>query len=278
MPQLISRPVFQVSVLAIALFQVASLFARSMVEVSLVRDGMTRSVAQDLSYLAVPPLLVVLMWPYLKRSRTELCRLLRPSGLTVRVVLLSLLLGLTLRFVFWATLTVLIRNGVVGSEDPNAVVEPVLGFGCPSPAILLLSLGVMAFLVPITEEVINRGFILHALLPRGFVISIGASALLFALMHPPGGYLFTFLVGILLGIQVLNYGTLWAPVLAHASYNAAAVFDWECLQIVWNPPASDPQLTALAAVGAPAAVLGICLAVFIVTRKTAGARAAPRRH
>src|SRR3546814_17945170 len=99
----------------------------------------------------------------------------------------------------------------------------------------------MAFLIPIMEEVIHRGFILHALLPRGLSISILLSALLFALLHPPVSYVFAFLTGVLLAVQTLNYGTLWAAVISHAGYNAAAVFDWECFQIVWSPPASDPQ-------------------------------------
>jgi membrane protease YdiL (CAAX protease family) len=277
MPQSIARPVFQVSVAAIMLFQVAALFARSRLELSFLADGMQESVAKDLSYLVVPPVLLALMFPYVKRCRKQLLTLFRPSALTWRVVWLSLLLGLTLRILRWAVLTLLIRAGVLVNTDPAAPIGPLMDFACPAPALLLLSLGVSALTIPIIEETINRGFILHALLQKGAVLSIGMSALLFALMHPPSSYLHAFIIGTLLAVQALNYGTLWGPVIAHAAYNAAAVFDWECFRIIWNPPASDPQLVKLSAIAAPVVVLGFCLTLFIVTRRSTGARDAPRR-
>ncbi|MGH6914263.1 MAG: lysostaphin resistance A-like protein [Geminicoccales bacterium] len=271
MPQSIARPVFQVSVAAIMLFQVAALFARSRLELSLIEDGMREAVAHDLSYLVVPLILGALMFPYLNRYKAQVLDLLRPSALTWRLVLLSLLLGLTLRIIRWGVLTLLIRTGALTNDDPTAIVGPIFGFDCPSPPVLLLSLGVTAFLIPIIEEVISRGFILHALLPRGLAISIGISALLFALVHPPGTYISAFMVGGLLAIQTLNQGTLWAAVVAHATYNAAAVLDWKCFQLVWNPPASDPQLATLSMIAAPVVIAGAWLACFIVTRRPAGA-------
>lgn len=277
MPQSIARPVFQVSIVAIMLFQVAALFARSMLELSLVADGTQEAVAKDLSYLVVPPILLMLMFPYLKRYKTQLLRLFRLSALTWRVVLLSLLLGVTLRLTYWSVLTVLMRFGIMANADPNAIVGPLIGFDCPSPPVLILSLSVMAVFIPVIEEAVNRGFVLHALLPKGVVFSIGVSALLFAAMHRPSSYLTVFLVGVLFAIQALNYRALWGPIFAHAAYNAAGILDWECFQIIWNPSTSDPQLTTLSMVAAPVAVLGACLAVYIVTRKAAGAPEAPRR-
>ena len=277
MPPLTARLVFQVSVVAIMLFQVAALFARSMLELSLMDDGLTRAVARDLSYLVVPPILLALMWPYLKRCKAGLLGLLRPSDVTSRLVVLSILLGLTLRVTYWSGLTVLIWAGVAKNEDANALVGPVLAFDCPSMPVILLSLGVVAFFIPIIEEVINRGFILHALLPRGAAVSVLVSALLFASMHPPSSYFLTFCAGIFFAVQTLNYGTLWASLIAHAAYNALTVLDWECFQIAWNPQASDPDLARLAIIAMPVAVAGICLAVFIVSRKAAGNSEAPRR-
>ena len=272
MPQSIARPVFQVSVAAIMLFQVAALFARSRLELSLVRQGTREAVAKDLSYLVVVPILLVLMFPYLKRCKAQLLSLLRPSALTLRLVLMSLLLGLTLRLIYWSVLTVLVRIGHAANNGPNAIVGPLIGFECPSASIVLLSLGVMAILVPVVEEAINRGFILHALLPRGLILSIGLSAAFFALMHPPGTWLTAFVIGVLLAVQTLNTGTLWAAAIAHASYNAAAVLDWDCFRIVWNPPPSDPKLAIALFVAVPVIVLGACLAIYIVSRKTAGAQ------
>lgn len=273
----IARPVFHVSVVAVMLFQVAALFARSILESFLIEQGTSQAVADDLSNLIVLPILVTLMFPYLNRCKHQLLDLLRASALSVRLVLLALSLGLTLRMVRWAGLTVLLRLGILGNDDPNAIVGPLVGFDCPPALVLFTSLSIMALLIPIIEEVIHRGFILHALLPRGLWLSVPLSAALFSFMHAPGSYFAAFLIGLLLALQTLNSGTLWAAIVTHAAYNAAAVFDWECFQIIWNPPASDPQLATLTNVAAPLAVLGSCLAIYIATRRTAGARDAPRR-
>ncbi|HEX2138166.1 MAG TPA: CPBP family intramembrane glutamic endopeptidase [Woeseiaceae bacterium] len=271
MTQSIARPVFQVSIAAIMLFQVAALFARSRLELSLMAHGVSEAVAEDLSYLVVPPILLALGFPYLKQCNVQLLGLFRRSGLTWQVVVLSLLLGLTLRITRWSVLTVLMWTGLVANEDPHAVAGPLIGFHCPSPPVLILSLGVMSLLVPMIEEVVNRGFILHALLPRGVALSVTLSAVLFALTHPPAGYAAAFVAGVLLSIRTLNSGTLWPAVIAHAAYNTAAVIDWECFRIVWNPPASDPQLAVAGMIAAPVAVIATAVAVVIVTRKTAGA-------
>ncbi|MEX2125160.1 MAG: CPBP family intramembrane glutamic endopeptidase [Woeseia sp.] len=255
----------------------AALVARSALELSLMYNGYGRAFAEDLSYLVVPPILLVLMFPYLKRCKGALLGLLRRADLTCRVVALSIVLGLTLRLIYWATLTALIWLGVVSNDDPNAVGGPIIGVECPPRQVLMLSFVVSAFLIPIIEEVGNRGFVLHALLPRGVILSVIISALLFAVMHKPGSYVFAFFGGLFFAMQVLNYRTLWAPIIAHAAYNAAAVVDSECFRIVWNPPISDPTLSTLGMLSAPLALVGILVATFLVSKTAAGARKARRR-
>jgi membrane protease YdiL (CAAX protease family) len=270
-----ARPLFRVSIAAIMVFQVCALFSRSALDAALVRHGSDRAFAGDLSYLIVPPILVLLMYPYLEQHRHALTRLMWPRRLTLRLCGSALLLGVIMRTTYWAVLTVLMWTGVVRNEDPAAIAGPYLDFACPPPEVLALSLFVMAFLTPIAEEVINRGFLLHALLPRGTCFSIVASACLFAIMHRPDSYVVTLLIGIFLAVQMLNAGTLWAPILAHAAYNAAAILDWECLQIVWNPPEADPLLASAARIAAPVAISGILLSCFLVSGKAVGA-APPR--
>lgn len=269
------RPVFEVSIVAIMIFQVAALFARSMLELSLVDEGHSSAVAGDLSYLVVPPILLVLMFPYLKRCKDSLLSLFRRADLTVRLVVFSVLLGLMLRLAYWATLTLLIAFGVVRNPDPNAIVGPIVGFECPPVAVFLLSILVTAILVPPVEEVLNRGFILHRLLPRGRLTSIAVAAVLFAAMHKPGTWPVALAIGAILALQTLNFGTLWAPVIAHATFNAAAVVDWECFRIIWNPPAADPALLDIAAVSVPVAVLALLLAILLVGKRAAGAAKHP---
>jgi membrane protease YdiL (CAAX protease family) len=266
------RPVFRVSILAIMLFQLCALFARSALELSLVSTGSDRAVAGDLSYLIVPPILMALLYPYLRRHAHALASLFQPCRLTLRLCCFSLLLGVLMRVTYWAVLTVLMWLGLIKNDDPGAIVGPVLYFDCPPLPVLGLSFLVMALLVPVVEEVINRGFLLHALLPRGTVMSVGLSACLFAVVHRADTGVAAFVAGLFLGVQLLNARTLWAPLLAHAAYNASAIADWYCFQIIWNPPAEDPALAAVTRIAAPTAVMGILICCFLVSKKAIGAR------
>lgn len=267
MTELSSRPDFRVSVLAIVLFQITALIVRAMLERSLIGDGFTEAVAKDISFLIVPPLLIVLMYPYLQRCKESLQTLFRRSGLTWRVVILAVVLGIVFRIFRWAAATILIWTGVQENEDPGALIGPLVGFACPPLPILLLSLLVMSLATPIVEEVVHRGFIFHALLRRGSVFAVLASSALFAALHHPDNYFITFLVGIYLAVQVWNFRTLYAPIITHATYNAAAILDWDCFQIIWNPPASDPLLQVLGAIAVPTAVSCLLFAALLVGRR-----------
>ena len=266
------HPIFQVSVLAIILFQVAALFARSMLDLSLRARGMDPEVANDLSYLVVPSVLLVLMYPYLRACKDSLRGLFSLARLTLRVIVLSIALGLVMRLIYWASLTLLIATGVVRDDDPNAIIGPIIGFDCPPPAVLLLSLAVMAVVVPVTEEVMHRGFFLYGLLHRGKILAIIISAIFFALMHESSTYLPAFIVGIVLAVQVLNYRALWGPIIAHATYNATATIDWDCFQVIWNPPMGDPTMVKLALASVPIIIAGVSVSLLIVRQKAAGAR------
>lgn len=267
---------FRVSIIAIVVIELAALIARSALEVELTNAGVTSQVAKDLSFLVVPPILIVLLFPYLVRCKTSLLTLFRPASLTFRVVVLSALLGITLRVTRWSVLTLLIAFGFVRNNDSDAVMGPILGFVCPSWQQLLLGFTVMSVLVPIVEEIVNRGFILHALLPRGKPLAVIVSAFLFALMHDPGTYLTAFIIGIFFAIQVINYQTLWAPVVAHTAYNAMTILDWRCTQLIWNPPPGDTTMGVLAAISLPIAVIATAVSMFLVSEKAAGANSSPR--
>lgn len=266
-----SRPVLRVSVLAIMVFQVCGLFARSALDLMLVRSGTDRAVANDLSYLVVPPLLIILLYPYLRQNCEALLRLLQPAQLTMRLCCLSLLLGVVMRVTYMSILTVLMWAGFVQNRDPDAIAGPIVGFECPPLLLLSLSLFVMSFLVPFVEEVINRGLLLHALLPRGVVTSVVVSAGLFAAMHQPGTYPVAFISGLFFGVQMLNSRTLWAPLFTHSAYNATATISWDCTRIIWNPPQGDPGLAAVTQIAAPVAALGILLCCLLVSKKAIGA-------
>lgn len=265
-------PEFRVSVIAVVLFQVTALFARSMLDIQLRRRGIDAAVAKDLSYLVVPPILLVLMFPYLRRWRESLGRLFSLRLLTLRLVAVSVALGLTLRLTYWACLTFLIGIGVIRSDDPNAIVGPLVGFDCPPLRILALGVLVMAVMVPIIEETVHRGFILGGLLSYGTRFAIAGSAVLFALMHESGTYAMAFLAGLVLAMQALNHRVLWGPAIAHATYNCLSVIDWRCLSLIWNPQTTDPLLTALKWVSLPIVIGGIFLILRLISPEAAGVR------
>ena len=80
-----------------------------------------------------------------------------------------------------------------------------------------------AVLVPICEEIFFRGYLLHAFRRVGDVRASAAVTLCFALMHTvsPGTLAAHGLLGALLCLLTLKTGSLLAPVVVHASYNAA---------------------------------------------------------
>jgi len=84
----------------------------------------------------------------------------------------------------------------------------------------LLALGVLA--APLCEEFIFRGLLqggLRRSLPAWQAITVAAA--LFAIVHPPAAMLPAFALGLCAGIAYERSGSLLAPMLVHAGYNAA---------------------------------------------------------
>lgn len=254
-------PPARAPVLAIMVFQVAALMIRAFVETRLVDGGEPRDLAKDLSYLVVPATLVALMYPVLSEFRPFLRSLLRRRDLTIRLFAFSMLLGFTLRTSFWGGLISLTSFGILRNPDPAAVIGPTISFGCPEPEVLLLSLFVMSILVPVTEEVINRGLILPSLFRRGKTVAVVASSALFAVAHAPQAILASFVGGIFIGVQMINCKTLWGPLITHAIYNAVATLDSECFNARWNPIAMTPATTGTGLIAMALALISILFAI-----------------
>ncbi len=261
-----SVPSVRAPIVAIMIFQVAALFARAFLEIRLIDSGEPQPFAQDLSYLVVPPILIILMYPILRRHGSYLRSLLRRQDLTVRLIATSVLLGFALRMSFWGGLISFVSFGVLRNTDPNAVVGPVISFGCPDADVLALSFLVMSFLVPTIEEIGNRGLILQSLLRRGRLFALMLSSVLFALMHDPQAIAVAFLVGLFLGTQMINCKTLWGPLITHATYNAVAILSWECVRVQWNPIDTKSAVMGTGSIAAALAVVGIALSIILVQR------------
>ena len=254
-------------IVAIMIFQVAVLFARAFLEIRLIDSGEPQPFAQDLSYLVVPPILIILMYPILRRHGSYLRALLRRQDLTVRLIATSVLLGFALRMSFWGGLISFVSFGVLRNTDPNAVAGPVISFGCPDPGILALSFVVVSFLIPVTEEIIHRGLILQSLLHRGKILAIVLSSALFAIAHDPQAIAVAFIGGLFLGVQLINCKTLWATLVTHATYNAMAILDSECVSIKWIPIESTPAMMGTGMTAIASAFVGISFSIFLVLRK-----------
>ena len=261
-----SVPPVRAPIVAIMIFQVAALFARAFLETRLIDSGEPQPFAQDLSYLVIPPILIILMYPILRRHGSYLRSLLRRQDLTTRLIATSVLLGFALRMSFWGDLISFISFGVLGNTDPNAVIGPVITFGCPDPGILALSFVVVSFLIPVTEEIIHRGLILQSLLQRGKILAIVLSSALFAIAHDPQAIVLAFLGGLFLGLQLINCRALWGPMITHATYNSMAILDSECLSTQWNPIDTTSAMVGTGLLAAALAVVGIALSIILVQR------------
>ncbi len=261
-----SVPSVRAPIVAIMIFQVAALFARAFLEIRLIDSGEPPPFARDLSYLVVAPILIILMYPILRRHGSYLRALLRRQDLTIRLIATSVLLGFALRMTFWGGLISFASFGILQNADPRAIVGPRISIGCPDADVLALSFLVMSFFVPVIEETINRGLILQSLLRGGRLFALLLSSVLFALMHDPQAIAVAFLGGLFLGVQMINCKTLWGPLITHATYNAMAIIGWECVRVQWNPIETTPAVMGTGTIAASLAVVGIALGIILVQR------------
>jgi membrane protease YdiL (CAAX protease family) len=226
----------------VILAQVFALFTQAWLSQALLAQGYDALDAHYLAYLVVPPILLIMLAPLLLKHRQFLLQRFSPRGVTLRVALAAVALGVTMRIVWWSQLIARISFGIVANDDPQAIAGPAFSWTCPPLPSLMLGLLVMAVLIPMMEETIDRGLLQSALVPRGPLPAILVSALIFTAFHPPSSYTFVFLMGIVFGIQFWLTGSLWTTVITHATYNGIIQFDWRCLQGQWNPTSENLPL------------------------------------
>lgn len=267
-------PALRISVrklLAIILVLVFVFFVRAWLQLELRAQGLDVDFSKDLSYLIVMPALALMLLPIMWHHRDFLPRLLSRRQLTVRLALSAIALGLVMRTIFWSQLVARVSFGLARDTDPGAVIGPAFSFACPPPQVIGLGVLVMALLVPVIEEVLNRGVIQSAFVHNGRTRAVFMSAIVFTLFHTPSSYAFVFVMGIVLGLQFWNTQTLWASIITHTTYNGLTQLDWRCLRGSWNPtaerlPALVPGFVAL---GVLVAASGC--AIWLLARKDAGA-------
>lgn len=266
----------RVPLFAVFLFESAALVARSYFEVRLRERGFSIDYASDMSYLVVPPLLLLLMYPVLQKHGHLLLDLYRFRHFSLRVVIIGVLLGLALRCAFWGRVIATTAFGIsLGSDDPGAV-GPYLAWQCPPLPQLALGVVATAMLIPPIEEAVNRGFFLHRLLHRGPLVAVLVSSVLFAVFHNPQTIYAAFVIGIFFAVATLNSGALWISTIAHSTYNFTVLIDWRCLNGQWNPVEVTAVMTGVGALGAALLVVSLLFCSVLVSKRLIGTPAVAR--
>jgi len=229
-------------VIAVLLGTVAALFARAWFQLRLVGDGYERSLAEDLSYLVVPPVLLILLFPVLLEDRAFIKRQFRCDNLSPVLLLKAITIGVLFR-VAWhghivaATAFGLYQSGPIPAAD--------FSFDCPSLPVLGLSVLVASFLIPFIEEFVHRGYVQSFFGDRGPLVAIAISSLTFVLFHPFGAWQFVFAGGVLLGTLYWITGSLWVPVIVHAVTNFIPQLTLRCMTIPWNPTRRETPIWSI---------------------------------
>lgn len=250
--------------------QVCALFFRSWIQITLVRNGVDVALAKNFSYLALPPMLLLLLYPIWITRSTELAANFRYKDLTLRIICIGIALGIALRLGIWGLL--LARAGLGLHSYAADDTSLLIWFACPSLAVAGLHVLVASILTPVTEEIINRGMLASWLSRYGMASAILTSAFLFAIFHHPQGIIAAFIFGIYVGKLFLTSGSLWGPLIAHSVFNALILLDWYCLHVIWEPAELTPPIILSGVVGVFLAISAYAAASFLVSNNVTGRR------
>lgn len=247
-------PLLQASIAVVVLFQTCAYIFHAYAQTRLQENDELSAIAYYLGWLVVPVTLGILMASILKQNWGTIRSLLHIRHLSIRLVLASVAMGVSLRLAIWGGLIGNAGLQILTFSGPESTIGPLLFFDCPSSSTLALMVLVSVIMIPLLEEVLNRGFILHALLKRGRWPAILVSSILFGIYHAPHMIGPAIIFGIFFAVQHLNAQTLWASVISHMTFNAMAIVDVDCLSGAWNP-------TEVTTVSAVVGILAIALMV-----------------
>lgn len=260
-----TRPAFRRnSVTLVLLALTTALVVRSMIQLELRRRGLDAAVAADISYLTVPPLLLLLTVPMWSEAAGFISGLYRRSDLSLRLVISAVAIGILMRVAWWSLTVARASFGWFTETGVANSIGPTFVWQCPRPTILALGIVVMTFLVPAIEEAVHRGYVFRAALRWGLPAAIIISSVLFTVFHKTDTWPTVFVAGVILAVQFHNTGSLWASTITHATNNLLIQFDWRCIQGRWlvsdvDVPNLEPGLTAILVLGIT--IVSICLLV-----------------
>ncbi len=117
-------------------------------------------------------------------------------------------------------------GGLNDNSNSAGMVEKTIAEFAKSPMLFALALPGVMLAGPITEELLFRGALFSALAssPVGRVGAVLITSALWALVHrlSPAPWLFVgvlFIMGIVLGVLLLRFGSLWVTIACHVVWN-----------------------------------------------------------
>jgi len=257
-------PSIRISISLIMLFQVSALIIRELARLEMTGAGQEPAIVQHVSALFGFAALGIFMWPLLRGHWMNVPNLFHQPRSWPQLIMCSVAIGLLFRLANWTKMIASIAFGLQGQADSIRATEPVFWWACPPAPSLLLGIVVMAGLTPLVEEFVHRGLILCSLFKRRRVAAILVSAISFSVLHSFNDILLAFAFGIVAAIQMINYRTLWASLLAHMTFNLMITFDWDCLHGIWIPESASPTLGVIST----GLTIAFLVAALAIARKT----------
>ena len=254
----------QVSGKSLALVLVATitmLFFRSWLQLTLVARGMATGLAENLSYLAAFPILLVLVAPLWRTDRAFVAAQYRLADLTLRTVTTGIALGVLIRIAWWAHVIAGGAFGLHGGTNPDSVATLEISFGCRSWPTLLTGVLVFGLIVPAIEEIVHRGYAISWLRKFGPPVAVILSSLVFMLFHMYSTWSTVFVIGLVFAVVYWRTNSLWVVTFAHGAYNTMAQIDWGCVTGRW---VVAPDQIPLLRTGIPALVLMAIASIAII--------------
>jgi len=156
---------------------------------------------------------------YMKYKHVNVIKTLRLRPLKLKYAFLSLLLGIATQYIAQIfNLPILILLSLFGEIPPMPIEIP------NNVHDLLITLGIVAIVPAVFEEIMVRGIIMSSYEKRGTKVGIIISAVFFGLLHMDIKNLFGPIVfGIVFGYIVIRTDSIFAGMIAHFANNGFAI-------------------------------------------------------
>lgn len=183
--------------------------------------------------------LAIAAFPGLRRFALD--ALSRPIAPSMRIEVAVVALGkLCIAFAIPAGLVLWTWCTQEAGAVDRVVVDPEREFERAFSDAGLVRFGFTVLVAPIVEELVFRGFIYRAFEREwGWLRGMLATSVLFGLYHPY--FWSTFASSIVFTCLLRRTGTLWAPILAHTTFNLMAWWPLLGQHVFPHAPARDPS-------------------------------------